>query len=72
MNTLLCRSALIKEANNKNQDFQNALQSLDFFLVNLPNNAIKPTDGVARINSKLNSQRVSRSVVAHRINILKL
>lgn len=59
---IICfRSALIKEANNKNQDFENAVQSLDFFLVNLPNNAVKPTDDVAQINTKLNSQRVSRS-----------
>lgn len=54
----LFRSALIKEATNKNQDFQNAVQSLDFFLVNLPNNAIKPTDDVAKITAKQNSQKV--------------
>ncbi|XP_056256846.1 envoplakin [Seriola aureovittata] len=56
-NQLQERSALIKEANNKNQDFQNAVQSLDFFLVNLPNNKIKPTDGVAQITAKQNSQK---------------
>ncbi|KAL6103378.1 evpl [Pungitius sinensis] len=55
-NQLQDRSALIKEATNKNQDFQNAAQSLDFFLVNLPNNAIKPTDDVAQITAKQNSQ----------------
>ncbi|KAM9346768.1 envoplakin [Symphorus nematophorus] len=56
-NQLQDRSALIKEANNKNQDFQNAVQSLDFFLVNLPNNKIKPTDDVAQITAKQNSQK---------------
>uniref|UniRef100_A0A3Q3WJ83 Envoplakin b n=1 Tax=Mola mola TaxID=94237 RepID=A0A3Q3WJ83_MOLML len=55
-NQLQERSALIKEATNKNQDFQNALQSLDFFLVNLPNNTIKPTDDVAQNITKQNSQ----------------
>ncbi|XP_077940723.1 envoplakin b [Gasterosteus aculeatus] len=55
-NQLQDRSALIKEATNKNQDFQNAAQSLDFFLVNLPDNAIKPTDDVAQITAKQNSQ----------------
>lgn len=54
-----CRSALIQEATSKNQDFQNAVHSLDFFLVNLPNNAIKPTDDAAQIAAKENSQKVS-------------
>ncbi len=53
------RSDLVKEATNKNQDFQNAVQSLEFFLVNLPNNKIKPTDDVAQITAKQNSQKVS-------------
>ncbi|XP_068574937.1 envoplakin [Cebidichthys violaceus] len=56
-NQLQERSGLIKEATNKNQDFQTAAQSLDFFLVNLPNNAIKPTDDVAQITAKQNSQK---------------
>lgn len=56
---IYCRSTLIKEVANKNQDFQNAIQSLDFFLVNVPSNAIKPTDDVATITAKQNSQRVS-------------
>uniref|UniRef100_A0A3Q4G0D4 Envoplakin-like n=1 Tax=Neolamprologus brichardi TaxID=32507 RepID=A0A3Q4G0D4_NEOBR len=51
------RSALVQQAVNKNQDFQSAVQSLDFFLVNLPDNKIKPTDGVAQITSKENSQK---------------
>ncbi|XP_042249882.1 envoplakin [Thunnus maccoyii] len=56
-NQLQERSALIQKATNQNQDFQNAVQSLDFFLVNLPNNKIKPTDDVAQITAKQNSQK---------------
>lgn len=56
------RIALIQEATNKNQDFQNAVQSVDFFLVNLPNNPIKPTDNVAQITAKQNSQKVRESI----------
>lgn len=56
------RITLIQEAANKYQDFQNALQSMDFFLVNLPNNAIKPTDDVAQITAKQNSQKVRESI----------
>ncbi|KAK2894186.1 envoplakin [Channa argus] len=51
------RSALIQEATNKHQDFQNAAQSLDFFLVNLPNYSIKPTDDVAQLTAKQKSQK---------------
>jgi hypothetical protein len=50
---------IIQEANNKNQAFQNAAQSLDFFLVNLPNNNILASDESAQINSKHNSQKVT-------------
>ncbi|KAM4635679.1 envoplakin [Polymixia lowei] len=56
-NQLQERSTLVQEANHKNQGFQSAVQSLNFFLVNLPNNKIKPTDDVARIISKQNSQK---------------
>uniref|UniRef100_A0A671TZQ2 Envoplakin-like n=1 Tax=Sparus aurata TaxID=8175 RepID=A0A671TZQ2_SPAAU len=56
-NQLQERSVLIKDATSRNQDFQNGLQSLDFFLVNLPNNAIKPTDDVEQIKAKQNSQK---------------
>nr|XP_057905968.1 envoplakin-like [Doryrhamphus excisus] len=56
-NQLQERSTLIQEATNKNQDFQNAAQSLDFFLVNLPNNTIKATDDVGQITSRHSSQR---------------
>lgn len=59
---IYCRSSLIQEATNKNQAFESAVQSLDFFLINLPNHKIKPTDGVAQINSKQNSQKVSTSI----------
>ncbi|XP_028310611.1 envoplakin [Gouania willdenowi] len=51
------RLDLVKQATNKNQDFQNAAQSLDFFLLNLPNNKLKPTDNVTQIVDKQNSQR---------------
>uniref|UniRef100_A0A8C9XNW0 Envoplakin b n=1 Tax=Sander lucioperca TaxID=283035 RepID=A0A8C9XNW0_SANLU len=56
-NQLQERACLIQEGTNKNQDFQNAVQSLDFFLVNLPNNTIKPTDDLAQMKAKLNSQK---------------
>ncbi|XP_044038320.1 envoplakin-like [Siniperca chuatsi] len=56
-NQLQERSALTQKATNKKQDFQNAAQSLDFFLVNLPNNTIRPTDDVAQITAKQNSQK---------------
>ncbi|CAL8270711.1 unnamed protein product [Lota lota] len=56
-NELQERMTIIKEVNNKNQGFQSAVQSLDFFLVNLPNNNILATDDTAQINSKHNSQK---------------
>lgn len=55
-NQLQDRLTLIQEVNSRNQDFQSACQSLDFFLVNLPNNAIKPTDDMAQISAKQYSQ----------------
>ncbi|KAM8723770.1 envoplakin-like [Acanthopagrus schlegelii] len=55
-NELKERLDLIGEAIIKNQDFQTALQSLDFFLVNLPNNAIRLSDDVEQIRAKQNSQ----------------
>ncbi|XP_068606002.1 envoplakin [Brachionichthys hirsutus] len=51
------RSALIKDATNKNPDFQNALQSLDFFLVNLPDYSVKPSDDLSQVTAKQNSQK---------------
>uniref|UniRef100_A0A3P8W3S7 Envoplakin b n=1 Tax=Cynoglossus semilaevis TaxID=244447 RepID=A0A3P8W3S7_CYNSE len=56
-NQLQERLGGLKEAYNKNQDFQNAYHSLDFFLVNLPNNEVKPTDTAVQLTSKQNSQR---------------
>ncbi|XP_061567168.1 envoplakin-like [Cololabis saira] len=56
-NQLQERSALVKQATNKTQDFQNATQSLDFFLLNVPNNTVKPTDDPAQITAKQRSQR---------------
>ncbi|KAM7386381.1 hypothetical protein PAMA_009143 [Pampus argenteus] len=56
-NQLQERSALIQKATNQNQDFQNAVKSLDFFLVNLPTNKIKPTDDVTQVTAKQNSQK---------------
>ncbi|XP_077590836.1 envoplakin-like [Stigmatopora nigra] len=56
-NQLQDRSTLIQEASNKNQDFQNAAQSLDFFLVNLPNYKIQPTDNTAEMTAKYNAQK---------------
>lgn len=53
------RLALLKKGNNKVQEFESAVQSLDFFLVNLPNNSVKPTDGLAEIKTKEKSQRVN-------------
>ncbi|XP_032442993.1 envoplakin-like [Xiphophorus hellerii] len=51
------RVALLKQASNKNQEFNSVAKSLDFFLLNLPDNAVKPTDGVGEILAKENSQK---------------
>ncbi|KAM7372391.1 hypothetical protein PAMP_009560 [Pampus punctatissimus] len=56
-NQLQERSALIQKATNQNQDFQTAVKSLDFFLINLPTNKIKPTDDVMQVTAKQNSQK---------------
>ncbi|XP_007560353.1 envoplakin-like [Poecilia formosa] len=56
-NQLQERVALLKKASNKNQEFNNVAQSLDFFLLNLPDNTVKPTDGVGEILTKENSQK---------------
>ncbi|KAM9779788.1 envoplakin-like [Neosynchiropus ocellatus] len=56
-NQLEQRSVLLQEATNKNQDFQHAAQSLDFFLVNVPNNASRPDDDVQQVIGRQNSQR---------------
>ncbi|KAM8825170.1 envoplakin-like [Synchiropus picturatus] len=51
------RSVLLQDATNKNQDFQNASQSLDFFLVNVPNNSSRPEDDVQQIIGRQSSQK---------------
>ncbi|XP_027897858.1 envoplakin-like [Xiphophorus couchianus] len=56
-NQLQERVALLKQASNKNQEFNSVAKSLDFFLLNLPDNAVKPTDGVGEILTKENSQK---------------
>ncbi|XP_038162234.1 envoplakin-like [Cyprinodon tularosa] len=56
-NQLEERLALLKQASNKNQEFNTVGQSLDFFLLNLPDNTIKPTDGVREVMAKENSQK---------------
>ncbi|KAJ7992766.1 hypothetical protein DPEC_G00282090 [Dallia pectoralis] len=56
-NQLQDRISLTQEATSRNQDFQSSVQSLNFYLTNLPNNKIMPSDGLLQINSKLNSQK---------------
>ncbi|MEQ2262327.1 hypothetical protein XENORESO_006806, partial [Xenotaenia resolanae] len=56
-NQLQERLTLLKQASYKNQEFNNVVQSLDFFLLNLPDNSIKPTDGLGEIKTKENSQK---------------
>ncbi|XP_030646457.1 envoplakin [Chanos chanos] len=56
-NQLQFRSALMQEAASKNQSFQSTVQSLNAFLINMPNNKIKPGDSMTQINSKNNSQK---------------
>uniref|UniRef100_A0A3Q2T5Y0 Envoplakin b n=1 Tax=Fundulus heteroclitus TaxID=8078 RepID=A0A3Q2T5Y0_FUNHE len=57
-NQLQDRLALLKKASNKNQEFNNVAQSLDFFLLNLPDHTIKPSDGLREIQTKENFQKV--------------
>lgn len=56
--TILHRESLLQGANSKNTDFQNAVQSLDMFLDNLPNNKIRPSDNISEVLSKKTSQEV--------------
>lgn len=59
---MLCsRLALLQRAINRSRDFQNAVSSLDYALLNLPNNSANSTDGVAQIITKEKSQKVKRS-----------
>lgn len=49
----------MQEAAGKNQEFQNTSKSLNFFLKNLPDNKISPSDDLSQVNSKQTSQKVS-------------
>ena len=51
---------LLQEANNKNQAFQSSVQSLDYFLHNIPNNKVLAGDDTTQINNKHNSQKVPK------------
>lgn len=53
------RESLLQGASTKNNDFQNATQSLDTFLDNLPNNKVRPSDNLFEVQTKQASQEVS-------------
>lgn len=53
------RESLLQGASTKNNDFQNATQSLDTFLDNLQNNKVRPSDDIAQVKAKQTSQEVS-------------
>ncbi|KAI5108835.1 envoplakin [Silurus meridionalis] len=55
-NQLVDRESLLQGASTKNNDFQNSVQSLNTFLDNLPNNKVRPSDGLAEVNAKQISQ----------------
>lgn len=59
INFLLHRATLLQEAVNKNQEFNSAIQSLTAFLINMPNNEVRPGESVSQIYAKQNSQMVS-------------
>ncbi|XP_018612700.1 envoplakin-like [Scleropages formosus] len=54
---LQTRDAVMKEAAKKHQTFESAIQSLNLFLNNLPNNEISPSDSLSQVNTKMNSQK---------------
>ncbi|XP_039596858.1 envoplakin a [Polypterus senegalus] len=56
-NQLEHRDKLIKEAELKNMDFQNANKSLSNYMSNIPNNKPMPYDSLTEVNNKLNSQK---------------
>lgn len=58
-NFLLHRATLLQEAVNKNQEFHSAVQSLTAFLINMPNNKVRPGESVSQVYAKQNSQMVS-------------
>ncbi|XP_065134317.1 envoplakin [Paramisgurnus dabryanus] len=53
---LQLRTALLNEAANKDQEFEGAVHSLNAFLINMPNNKIRPGESVSQIHTKLKSQ----------------
>ncbi|XP_036426038.1 envoplakin a [Colossoma macropomum] len=55
-NQLTERESLLQAAATKNQDFQNASQSLSSFLDNLPNNKVNPNDSLSQVSAKQSSQ----------------
>uniref|UniRef100_A0A8C4T782 Envoplakin a n=1 Tax=Erpetoichthys calabaricus TaxID=27687 RepID=A0A8C4T782_ERPCA len=57
-NQLEHRDKLIKEAELKNMDFQNANKTLNSYMSNIPNNKPMPYDSLTEVNNKLNSQKV--------------
>ncbi|XP_026096154.1 envoplakin [Carassius auratus] len=50
------RATLLQEAVNKNQEFNSAIQSLTAFLINMPNNEVRPGESASQIYAKQNSQ----------------
>ncbi|CAB1344901.1 unnamed protein product [Coregonus sp. 'balchen'] len=56
-NQLKEREGLLQEAAGKNQEFQNTSKSLNYFLKNLPDNKISPSDDLSQVNSKQTSQK---------------
>uniref|UniRef100_A0A672QIU1 Envoplakin-like n=1 Tax=Sinocyclocheilus grahami TaxID=75366 RepID=A0A672QIU1_SINGR len=56
------RATLLQEAVNKNQEFNSAIQSLTAFLINMPNNEVRPGESVSQIYAKQNSQMVIEDI----------
>ncbi|XP_016113825.1 envoplakin-like isoform X1 [Sinocyclocheilus grahami] len=50
------RPTLLQEVVNKNKEFNSANQSLTAFLINMPNNEVRPGESVSQIYAKQNSQ----------------
>ncbi|XP_056608310.1 envoplakin [Triplophysa dalaica] len=55
-NQLQLRTTLLKEAASKDQEFENTVHSLNAFLINMPNNKIRPGESASQIYSKQKSQ----------------
>lgn len=56
----------MQEAVNKNQEFHSAAQSLSAFLINLPDNKVRPGESVSQVYAKQNSQMVSIKFYCHK------